>query len=148
MGPSLREFGPSIGIGEGPVVPFFGFPYPTRMALIRLLDGSLFVWSPIALSEALRREVDAIGPVRHLVSPNVPHHLCLGEWKSAYRRARLYASPGLRRKRKDLSFDAELRDSPEPEWAADIDQVLVLDSFIMTEVVFFRCASRTASFAA
>lgn len=143
----LREFGPGIWIGEGPVVPFFGFPYPTRMALVRLSDGGLFVWSPTALSVALKREVDALGPVRHLVSPNVIHHLFLGEWKSAYPEARLYASPGLRKKRRDLAFDAELGDSPPPEWAADIDQVLVLGSFAMTEVVFFHHASRTAIFA-
>jgi hypothetical protein len=29
--------------------------------------------------------------------------------------ARPYASPQLRRKRQDLSFDAELGDAPEPE---------------------------------
>ena len=30
----LAEFGPGIWIGEGPVVPFYGFAYPTRMAVI------------------------------------------------------------------------------------------------------------------
>jgi Domain of unknown function (DUF4336) len=144
---SLREFGPEIWVGEGPVVSFYGFPYPTRMAVIRLSDGGLLIWSPIALSSALKREVDARGPVRHLVSPNALHHLFLGEWKSAYPGARLYASPGLCRKRRDLAFDAELGDSPEPEWAADLDQVPVHGSFAMTEVVFFHRASGSALFA-
>ncbi len=143
----LREFGSELWVGEGPVVSFFGFPYPTRMALVRLSDGGLFVWSPIALSPALRQEVDALGPVRHLVSPNPLHHLFLGEWREAYPQARLYASPGLRRKRRDLAFDAELGDVPEPAWAADIDQVLMRGSFAMTEAVFFHHASRTAIFA-
>jgi Domain of unknown function (DUF4336) len=142
----LHEFGPGIWLGDGPIVSFYGFPYPTRMALIRLPDG-LFVWSPIALSAALRREVDGLGPVRWLVSPNRLHHLYLGEWKSAYPAARLYASPGLRRKRTDLGFDAELGDSPEPEWTDDVDQVLMRGSFAMTEVAFFHRASRTAMFA-
>ncbi len=143
----LRQFGPDIWVGEGPVVPFLSFPYPTRMAVIRLSDGSLFVWSPIALSEELRSEVDALGPVRSLVSPNAIHHLFLGEWKSAYPEARLYASPNLRKKRKDLAFDADLGDAPEPEWAADIDQVMVRGSFAMTEIVFFHRESGTAIFA-
>ncbi len=148
MGARLAEFGPGIWIGEGPVVSFFaGFPYPTRMAVIRLSDGSLFAWSPIPLSAMLKREVDALGPVRHLVSPNLLHHLFLKEWKSAYPEARLYASPGLRKRRKDLTFDADLIDAPSPEWAADIDQVLMSGSFAMTEVVFFHRASRTAIFA-
>ncbi len=147
MAPALREFGPGLWIGEGPVIQFLRFAYPTRMALIRLPDGGLFVWSPIALGESLKREVDRLGVVRHLVSPNALHHLYLGEWKSAYPEARLYAPPGLRRKRQDLAFDADLRDAPDPAWAADIDQVLVLGSFALTEAVFFHRASRTAIFA-
>jgi hypothetical protein len=143
----LREFGPNLWIAEGPVVSFFGFPYPTRMALIRLADGGLFIWSPIALSRELASAVDALGPVRHLVSPNALHHLFLGQWKAAYPAARLYAPPGLRRKRKDLAFDAELGDAPEPQWAADIDQVRFAGSLFMTEVVFFHRASRSAIFA-
>ncbi len=145
---ALHEFGPDIWVCEGPVVPFFfGFHYPTRMAVVRLSDGGLFVWSPIALSAELKHEVDTLGPVRHLVSPNLLHHLFLGEWKSAYPEARLYASPGLRSRRKDLVFDAELADAPDPGWAADLDQVLVLGSFAMTEAVFFHRASGTAIFA-
>jgi Domain of unknown function (DUF4336) len=147
MDPLLRDFGPAIWIAEGPVVSFYGFPYPTRMALIRLADGGLLVWSPIALSPQIAAAVDALGPVRHIVSPNALHHLFLGEWRSAYPGARLYASPGLRRRRKDLAFDADLLDAPEPDWAADIDQVLMRGSFAMTEAVFFHRASRTAIFA-
>src|SRR5581483_6426374 len=99
-----------------------GFRYPTRMALIRLSSGGLFVWSPIALSPELKRAVDELGPVSCLVSPNRLHHLFLADWKTAYPQARLYAPPGLRRKRTDLAFDAELGPTPEPEWARDIDQ--------------------------
>jgi hypothetical protein len=146
MSELLREFGPAIWIGDGPIVSFLGFAYPTRMALIKLSNGRLFVWSPIALSAALKRDVDALGPVGFLVSPNRLHHLYLAKWKPTYPQARLYASPGLRKKRKDLAFDADLGDSPEPEWAADIDQVPVRGSFI-TEVEFFHRASRTAIFA-
>jgi hypothetical protein len=90
--------------------------------------------------------VDALGAVRCVVSPNRLHHLFLGEWKSAYPQARLYASPGLHRKRRDLSFDGDLGDVPEPAWAADIDQVPVRGS-CLTEVEFFHRASRTALFA-
>ena len=90
---TLRAFGPDIWIADGPVTSFLGFPYPTRMAVIRLSEGDLFVWSPIALSDSLCASVNALGPVRHLVSPNALHHLFLGEWKSIYPAASLYASP-------------------------------------------------------
>jgi Domain of unknown function (DUF4336) len=143
---SLRPFGRDIWIADGSVVSFFGFAYPTRMAVIKLSDGRLFVWSPTALSAELRREVDARGPVQFLVSPNRLHHLFLAEWKQAYPQARLYAPPGLRKKRKDLVFDAELGDAPERDWAADIDQVAVRGS-ALTEIGFFHRASHTAIFA-
>jgi hypothetical protein len=144
---ALRPFGPDIWVVEGPVVPFYGFPYPTRMVLIRLAGGGLFVWSPIALTPDLKAETDRLGPVEHLVSPNPIHHLSMGEWKAAYPAAKLYASPGLARKRKDLHFDATLGDVAPAAWAADIDQVEMAGSFAMTEIVFFHRESRTAIFA-
>lgn len=147
IGESLRPFGPEIWISEGPVTSFHGFPYPTRMAVIRLSDGSLFVWSPVALTDSLAASVDTLGPVRHLVSSNALHHLFLGDWKSAYPAARLYAPPRLRRKRPDLSFDVDLSDVPVSEWATDIEQMLLRGSFALTEVVFFHRGSRTTLFA-
>jgi hypothetical protein len=144
---ALQPFGPDIWVVEGPVVSFYGFPYPTRMVLIRLTGGGLFVWSPIALTPELKAETDTLGPVEHLVSPNSIHHLSMGEWKAAYPAAKLYASPGLAKKRKDLHFEATLGDKPPAAWAADIDQVEMAGSFAMTEIVFFHRESRTAIFA-
>ena len=142
----LEEFGPSLYVAEGPTVSFYGFPYPTRMAVVRLSDGSAWVWSPIALSDALAREVESIGPVRYIVSPNKLHHLYLAEWVAQWPGARLYAPPGLARRKPEVSFDADLRDAPDPSWVADIDQVIFHGSLAMSEVVFFHRASRTAIF--
>jgi hypothetical protein len=102
------------------------------------------VWSPIRLDDLLKAAVDACGAVRYLVSPNKLHHLFLGEWAQAWPAAKLYASPGLAKRRRDLAFNAELGDKPDPAWAADIDQVIFHGSFAMEEVVFFHRASRTA----
>ena len=142
----LQPFGPEIWLADGPEADVVGFRYPTRMAVIRLSGGGLLVWSPVALSEGLRRELEFLGEVRHLVAPNSLHHLFLGEWRAAYPRARLYAAPGLRLRRKDLDFDAELGDAPPPEWAGDLDQVLVRGNRITTEVVFFHRQSATVLF--
>ena len=76
----LEEFGPSLYSADGPTVSFYGFPYPTRMAVVRLSDGSNWVWSPVALTDELFNSVQAVGPVRHIVSPNKIHHLFLAEW--------------------------------------------------------------------
>lgn len=139
----LNEFGPNLYVAEGPTVSFYGFPYPTRMAVAKLSDNTAWVWSPVPLSGELASAVDVIGPVRHVVSPNRLHHLFLGEWIERWPGARLYAPPGLARKRPDLHFDAELGDEPDPVWAADIDQVIFHGSFAMEEVAFFHRPSRT-----
>ena len=140
----LMPFGPSLHVADGPTVSFFGFPYPTRMAVARLSDGSAWVWSPIALTQELADEVQAIGPVRHIVSPNKLHHLFLQQWADHWPDARLYAPPGLARKKTALHFWADLGDQPDPSWAADVDQVVFRGSFAMEEVAFFHRASRTA----
>ncbi|MGI9233773.1 MAG: DUF4336 domain-containing protein [Woeseiaceae bacterium] len=139
----LEEFGPSLYVANGPTVSFYGFPYPTRMAVVRLSDGSAWVWSPVELSNELYDSVCAIGPVRYIVSPNKIHHLFLAEWRERWPDARLYAPPGLALRKPDLGFDAELGDAPDPAWAADIDQVIFRGSLAMEEVVFFHRESRT-----
>jgi Domain of unknown function (DUF4336) len=140
----LEPFGPSLYVAEGPTVSFFGFPYPTRMAVARLSDGNVWVWSPIALTRELADEVQSIGPVRYIVSPNKLHHLFLQAWADHWPDARLYAPPGLARKKPTLHFQAELDDRPDPSWEADIDQAVFRGSFAMAEVAFFHRASHTA----
>ena len=140
----LEEFGPSIYIAEGPTVSFYGFPYPTRMAVVRLSTGGVWVWSPVALTDELVDSVNAIGPVSHIVSPNKIHHLFLAEWGDRWPDAQMYAPPDLAKRKPELHFDAELGDEPNAEWSTDIDQVIFRGSLFMEEVVFFHRESRTA----
>ncbi len=140
----LEPFGPSLYVAAGPTVSFFGFPYPTRMAVARLSDGSVWVWSPIALTPEIADAVQSIGAVHYIVSPNKLHHLFLQAWAEHWPDAQLYAPPGLARKKKALHFNAELGDEPPLAWKQDIDQAVFSGSFAMNEVVFFHRASRTA----
>lgn len=123
-----------------------GFRYPTRMAVIQLSGGGLFIWSPTALTDALRAEVDALGKVGFLIAPNSLHHVFLGDWQRVYPDARVYAPPGLRKKRGDIRFNGDLGDTPDADWADDLDQVVMRGNRITTEVVFFHRASRTVLF--
>jgi len=140
----LEEFGPSLWIADGPTVPFMSFPYPTRMAVARLADGGLWIWSPIRLTPALEDAIEAIGTVRHIVSPNKIHHLFLKPWSSRWPEAKLHAPPGLTARKPEIEFDDELGDEANPIWMEDLDQVIFRGSLAMEEVVFFHRASRTA----
>lgn len=122
---------------------FFGVETGTRMTVVRLADGGLFVHSPVALDAETREAVDAIGPVKAVVAPSLFHHLYVAEWARAYPDASLSACPGLEKKRKDLSFSAVLGDEPEPQWKGELDQVFFGARTMENEVIFFHRKSKT-----
>ena len=142
----LKEFGLDIWTADGPNITIVGFHYPTRMAIIRLSNGGLFIWSPILLTHSLQAEVDAVGQVQQIIAPNSLHHLFVPEWKRAYPAAKVFAAPGLRKKRDDIVFDADLGSAPSPDWVGEIDQALMHGNLITTEVVFFHAKSGTVLF--
>ena len=138
--------------GEGcvcyrpPIQP--SYPYTYRAVVIRLDDGSLMVISPVQITPEIRTEIDRLGVVKYLVSPNNIHHLYLGDWQEVYPEAKVYASPRLASKRKDLDFHKVLStDRPEPEWAEQIEQCLFgSGNGFVDELVFFHRKSRTVIF--
>jgi len=140
----LEQVHDALWVTEGEPVNFFGLPYPTRSVIARLANGDLWVWSPVKSTADLRNEVDRLGPVRHLVSPNKLHHLYLKEWKAAYPAALLWGPQTTIKKRPDLKFQDALTDGPPAEWLPDIDQAWFRGSFAMDEVVFLHRPSATA----
>ena len=142
-----EAFGPEIWIVDGPVVTAAaGFHYPTRMTIIRLSGGDLVVWSPVALTPQLRGEVEVLGNVRYLVAPNSLHDSFIADWQRAYPVAQVLAAPGLREKRADLRFGADLGNTPVPGWTGEIEVVLVRGNRITTEAVAFHRPSGTVIF--
>lgn len=142
----LTPFGEGLWLAEGAeVAGGMGFLYPTRMAVIRLAAGGLVVWSPVALTEPLRRDLAELGPVRHIVAPNRLHNLFVAEWQRAFPAATTHVAPGLPERCPDLAYDARLSDTPPPDWEEEMDQIL-FPNRIATEAVFFHRPSRTALF--
>ena len=142
----LAEFGPEIWTCAGPIVTAGGgFHYPTRMVVIRLSDGRLVLWSPVALSDQLAGEIEGLGPVGYIVAPNALHDTFFAQWQAHYPEATALVAPGLRKRRPDLRA-AEFGDAPIKSWSGEIDYVAVTGNAITTEIVFFHHASRTAGF--
>jgi hypothetical protein len=139
----LEQVDEALWVAEGEIVSFFGAAYPTRSVIARLANGDLWIWSPVKLTTALRVEVDRLGPVRHLVSPNKLHHLYLQAWKAAFPGASLWGPQSTIKKRPDLPFREGLKDTPPPEWLPDIDQAWFRGSFAMDEIVFLHRPSAT-----
>jgi hypothetical protein len=140
----LKPLGRNLWFADGGDVSFKGFDYPTRMAVVRLADGSLWLWSPIEMTVALNDEVCALGPVGHIVSPNKLHYLFLNEWQAAFPDARLWATASTIARCRDLQFAGALGDDPPPDWQGQIDQYHFANSLFLDELIFFHRESRTA----
>lgn len=139
----LEQVSDGIWIADGGCVNFYGFAYPTRSVIVRLASSDLWIWSPINLKPELKAQVDDLGSVRYLVSPNKIHHLFLDQWCGAYSQARLYGPKSVIEKRKDLSFETSLDEGIPPEWGDEIGMVHFTGSPFMDEIVFFHRPSAT-----
>jgi hypothetical protein len=144
----LKPVTANVWVADGEEIRFGAFgltlPFPTRMTVIRLKSGGLFVHSPIALAPELTETLDALGPVVFIVAPNTIHYWWVPEWKARYPNAVVYAAPGLDKSAKrTVPIDAVLGDAPPDAWAEEIDQVLFRGD-VMNEVCFFHRVSGTA----
>src|SRR5487761_1385496 len=145
--PVLRNLAPNLWVADRPFkLPFILGDIRTRMTVIRLADGSLFLHSPILLDPETRAALDQIGAVRSIIAPSKAHHLFAGDYLKAYPEAKLCGAPGLSGKRKDLTFASILGDEAEPDWRGQIEQHLFRGAPFLNEVVFFHRATRTLIF--
>ena len=149
---TLKPIAPGVWLADGPIVRMAAplgtsAPFPTRMTLVRLADDTLWCHSPIAPDDTLFQQIDALGPVRHLVSPNKLHYAHIAAWKQRYPQACAWASPGVRERAASqgiaVQFDAELEDTAPLAWAGTLDQLRFKGSRAIEEVVFHHRPSAT-----
>ncbi len=138
----MQQLAPDLWVADSPLR-FFGLEVGARMTVVRLPGPRLLLHSPIAASPERVREVEALGPVAHLVAPNRFHHLFVGEWQRAFPDASVHVAPGLETKRKDLAEARVLSDEPEAGWSEVLDQLGVEGFPLANEVVFFHRPSAT-----
>ncbi len=137
----LQQLHPDLWVAEMPFR-LMGVEAGARCTIVRLSDGGLWVHSPIALSNKLRREVEAIGPVRFLVAPNRFHVGHLKEWATAYPDAVVCAVRDVKAP-EGVVIARVLGEEIEPEWAEALAQTLFRGSIVTSEAVFCHRASRT-----
>jgi hypothetical protein len=140
-----KSWAEDIWTVDGPEVAYslwgLTIPCPTRMTIIRLPGGGLWVHSPVACTPDLVAAVKALGPVTAIIAPNVFHYTHLADWTHAFPQAAVFGVAGLGAKVPGIAF-AVLDDHPPQSWREAIDcHVIALGSF--TEAVFLHRASRT-----
>lgn len=145
---TLKPIARDLWIVDGPIIrfgmPWPKIPFPTRMTILRLSGDSLFIHSPTALTDGLRREIAAIGRPSWIVGPNRLHYWWICDWKSAYPEAEVYLAPRLTEQAgKRIPDGSKLLDRREGyPWDEAVATLPVVGSF-MTEVDFFHRPSRT-----
>jgi len=118
-----------------------GLPLGRQIVVLRLPGGGLWIHSPVPMTLELRRELAALGEVRHVVGPNIWHDEGLREFQAEHPAACFHAAPGLAVQKRDVRFGAELSDAAYPDWVGVLDQHLVRGMPRMNEVVFYHPAS-------
>lgn len=132
-------------IDSGPMRPG-GIPMPVRMTVVRLDNGDLLLHSPTQVTDALIAALQPLGPVRHLVAPNIAHWTYVAGWQARFPDAVTWGAPGLRDRRQvraaGLRIDHDLAEEAPDAWRDEIEQGVIRGAGF-AEVYLFHRASRT-----
>ena len=121
----------------------FGIVHITVRPLVATLpEGGLWLCSPGPITDALAAQIEALGPVRHLVSPNLYHHRYLGDAERRWPEATIWAPEGLAKKRPDLPPHKLLSAEAKAAWGGAFDLLLIEGNPHLNEWVFFHRTSR------
>ena len=165
QGTSLTQIADDVWLAERPFFPRLpglqGTDVACKAAVVRLPDGGLWVHAPVGLDQSLREALASLGPVKHIVTPNMEHQKFAPLWFVDYPEASSYACPGLREKKPELGWQRSLEElldarggltssQPPAEWGGAIDLCWIRDKIPLTpgfpffnEVVFCHRASKT-----
>lgn len=142
-------------VANGQLVPFvdgiwlatipasiLGMQLTTSMAVVRLKEDQLLLYSPVALTDELKVAVEQVGQVSHLYAPNLFHHLYIKSWADAFPDAKVHAPVGLEKKQPELRIDRH-HPSEEPADFADVLEEYPIDGFRLSETVLLHKPSKT-----
>ena len=114
--PDIQAFAPNVWIVDGPRVRDMGVMFTTRMTIVKLSDGSLWVDSPVPVPFETLKGITELGPVRYLVAATPRHVWRLEGWHTLFPEAELWASrpTPFTLKKGHLLFSGTLGDTPIP----------------------------------
>ena len=121
------------------------FNIGTRMTIVRLADGGLWIHSPVKFDQPLKAAVDSLGEVKFIVAPNQYHHLFVTPWIEAYPNAAFCCVSALLKKRPELkpTLVLDQTDVQQLPWQDSLKTCIVRGSKMFTEADFLHIPSRT-----
>jgi hypothetical protein len=143
--PECQAFAKNVWTIDGPNVRDFGVMFTTRMVVVRLSDGSVWVNSPVSVPFDTLKDITVLGPVRYLVAATPRHVWRLEGWHTLFPDAQMWAprtSP-LTLEKRHVVLTGTLGDTPPQGWAEDLDQLAFKGNPLIEEVIFFHKQSGT-----
>ena len=140
-----EEFADDLWVIEGPNVRDAGVLFTTRMVVVKLFDGSLWINSPVPVTFDTLKKITALGPVRYLLAATPRHVWRLAAWHTLFPEAQLWAARGtpFTLKKGHLPLTGILGDEPPQAWKNHFDQLAFKGNPLIEEVFFFHKQSRT-----
>lgn len=123
----IQKVTPAITTFSTPFLRFGRVKIGGRGTIVKLATGNSVIFSPTALTNTVRKEVDALGPVKYIVALDQEHHIFLEEWNKAYPQAKVVGPESLPELRKKQQYFA----IPDAIWtsAAKGTKVVVDEEF-------------------
>ncbi|EQB44827.1 hypothetical protein CGLO_16375 [Colletotrichum gloeosporioides Cg-14] len=150
----IRDLTPNVTTFSVPFARFGVLKIGGRATLVRLSSGALAVFSPVALTDAVKAKIaEKGGNLAYIIAPDMEHHIFLSEYKKAFPAAKIIGPDGLPQKRAKQTGDPKINPADEffvtfkdgpgkretaitPEFDADFAYEYV-DAHANKELVFF-----------
>jgi hypothetical protein len=143
MSSALQELSAGgIWIGERTLW-FSGVRLRSRMTVIRLANGRLWIHSASEPTPELCAELDRLGEVRWIVVPNRFHHIHAAAMKAHYPGAQVVGPASAALRNKSVVLDVAIDDERLPSLVPELSPVALRGVPFLDETVFFHAGTRT-----
>ncbi len=120
-----------------------------RMTVATLAEesgGGLWIHSPVAWSQELWNELEALAPngaPKHLIIPSRTHDLHLSEWLKRIPASSTYAPAALQRAHPKWDIGQTLTEDLQAPWSSEIEHTRLEGAPRVSEVICFHKPSKT-----
>lgn len=110
----IRDVTPNVVTFSVPFLRFGKIPIGGRGTLVKLSNGSLAVFSPVALTPSTSSKISSLGngQVSYIVATDIEHHIFVSEWARAFPNAKIIGPEGLPEKRQKVTNDERIGNEP------------------------------------
>ncbi|KAL1311095.1 hypothetical protein AAFC00_001302 [Neodothiora populina] len=95
----IRNVTPEIVTLSVPFLRFGRIKFGGRATLVRLQNGTVACFSPVALTPEVHKTISAMGTVKYICANDAEHHIFMDDWHKAFPEARLIGPEELKAKR-------------------------------------------------